>query len=82
MNINLKDFAKNLEVLRHASRLLSEETETKGIARKIDKMIKFLEEVEVDLEMAGESIVELDMPRLEAIEERNKMLSFKKDNYE
>ena len=37
------------------------------------------EEVETDLEMCGESIIEIDMPRLEAIEERNKMLSFIKE---
>jgi hypothetical protein len=35
-----------------------------------------MEEVEADLEMAGESIPELDMPRLEAIAERDKAMRF------
>jgi hypothetical protein len=82
MNINLKDFNKDIDVLKHASRLLSEESETKGISRKVDKIIRFLQEIETDLELGGESIVELDKPRLEAIEERNNSMRFKKDNYE
>jgi hypothetical protein len=80
MHINLKDYCKNIEVLKHASTLLAENSETKGISRKLDKFVKFLEEIETDLELGGESIVELDMPRLEAIEERNKMLRFKRDS--
>lgn len=79
MNINLKDFAKDIEVLKHVEKLLLEQTETKGISRKVRKIVQFLQEVEADLEIGGESIVELDMPRLEAIEERNSMLRFKKD---
>lgn len=79
MNINLKDFAKDIEVLKHVEKLLLEQTETKGISRKVRKIVQFLQEVEADLEIGGESIVELDMPRLEAIEERNNMLKFKKD---
>lgn len=57
-----------------------DDTETKGISRKVRKIIKFMEEIEADLEIGGESIVELDMPRLEAIEERNNMLKFKRDS--
>ena len=59
-----------------------DDTETKGISRKVRKIIKFMEEIEADLEIGGESIVELDRPRLEAIEERNKMLRFKRDTDE
>lgn len=79
MNINLKDFAKDIEVLKHVEKLLLEQTETKGISRKVRKIVQFLQEVEADLEIGGESIVELDMDRLKAIEERNNMLKFKKD---
>lgn len=59
-----------------------DDTETKGISRKVRKIIQFMEEIETDLELGGESIVELDKPRLEAIEERNKMLRFKRDTDE
>lgn len=82
MYINLKEHAKDIEILKHVEKLLLEQAETKGISRKVRKVIKFMEEIETDLELGGESIVELDMPRLEAIEERNKMLRFKKDNDE
>lgn len=76
MKVNLKDFCKEKETLKHAQKLLSNEQLGKSIARKLEKVIRFYEEVEQDLEMAGESITELDKPRLEAIEERNKMLNF------
>ena len=82
MNINLKEHAKDIEILKHVEKLLMDDTETKGISRKVRKIIKFMEEIETDLELGGESIVELDMPRLEAIEERNKMLRFKRDTDE
>lgn len=82
MHINLKDFAKDIEVLKHVEKLLMDDTETKGISRKVRKIIQFMQEVETDLELGGESIVELDMPRLEAIEERNNMLKFKRDTDE
>ena len=82
MNINLKEHARDIEILKHVEKLLLEQSETKGISRKIRKVIKFMEEIEADLEIGGESIVELDMPRLEAIEERNKMLRFKRDTDE
>lgn len=82
MHINLKDFAKDIEVLKHVEKLLMDDTETKGISRKVRSIIQFMQEIETDLELGGESIVELDKPRLEAIEERNKMLRFKRDNDE
>ena len=82
MNINLKEHARDIEILKHVEKLLMDDTETKGISRKVRKIIKFMEEIETDLELGGESIVELDMPRLEAIEERNKMLRFKRDTDE
>ena len=77
MNINLKEHAKDIEILKHVEKLLFEQSETKGISRKVRKIIKFMQEIETDLELGGESIVELDMPRLKAIEERNNMLKFK-----
>lgn len=77
MNINLKEHAKDIEILKHVEKLLFEQSETKGISRKVRKIIKFMQEIETDLELGGESIVELDMDRLKAIEERNNMLKFK-----
>lgn len=76
MKVNLKDLCKEKETIKHAQRLLANESMSKALARKLEKVIRFYEEIETDLEMCGESITELDKPRLEAIEERNKMLNF------
>ena len=76
MEINLKDLVKTKETLKYIQSILRQETVTKGLARKLDATIKFYDEIEADLEIGGESIIELDKPRLEAIEERNKMLNF------
>ena len=59
--------------------MLEQNADPKKSAKLIDKILLMYEEVETDLEMCGESIIEIDMPRLEAIEERNKMLSFIKN---
>ena len=45
------------------------------MSKKLDKLLRLLENIESDLELSGESIIELDKERLEAIEERNKMLN-------
>lgn len=79
MKVNLKDLCKEKETIKHAQRLLANESMSKALARKLEKVIRFYEEIETDLEMSGESILELDMPRLKAIEERNKMLQFLHD---
>ena len=79
MKVNLKDLCKEKETIKHAQRLLANESMSKALARKLEKVIRFYEEIETDLEMGGESILELDMPRLKAIEERNKMLQFLHD---
>jgi len=50
-----------------------------GGMKKLKELIRFLEEVELDLELGGESIVELDKERLEAVEEKNKMLKFMRE---
>jgi len=76
MKVNLKDICKDKEMLKYLQSILRDQAVTKGFATKLEKVIRFYEEIEVDLELGGESIVELDMARLDAIEERNKMLSF------
>lgn len=76
MKVNLKNICKDKEMLKYLQSILRDQTVTKGFATKLEKVIRFYEEIEVDLEMCGESIVEIDMARLDAIEERNKMLSF------
>lgn len=76
MKVNLKEFARQKEQLKYIQKIIGEQQITKALSRKMNKIINFYDEVETDLEMGGESIVELDMPRLEAIEERNKMLEF------
>jgi hypothetical protein len=76
MEINLKDLAKTKEIVKYIQSILREQTVTKGLSRKLDEVIRLYDDIETDLEIGGESIIELDMPRLDAIEERNKMLNF------
>jgi hypothetical protein len=75
MEINLKDLVKTKEAVKYIQSILREQNVTKGLARKLDEVVKLYDEIESDLEIGGESIIELDKPRLEAIEERNKMLN-------
>ncbi len=79
MKVNLNDFSKEKMTLEYVEKILGENAVTKPLARKLRKTIRLCEEIERDLEMSGESIIELDKPRLEAIEERNKALSFNKE---
>lgn len=79
MKVNLNDLSKQKELLKYVQKVLGQTTVSKGLSRKLTQTIRFYEEVESDLELGGESIIELDKPRLEAIEERNKALSFRKD---
>jgi hypothetical protein len=80
MEVNLKDVSKQILELKHLKKqLLQQNADPKKSSRLIDKIVLFYEEVESDLELCGESIIETDKPRLEAIEERNKMLSFIKE---
>lgn len=76
MEVNLKNHVKDTHVLKHVEKLLANDSMTRGLSRKISKIIKEREEIEVDLELCGECIVELDKPRLEAIEEKDKMTGF------
>ena len=78
MKINLKRHMQDKESLKYIQSVLRDQSATKGLAYKLEKVIRFYEEVETDLEIGGESIIELDKPRLEAIEERNKALGFLK----
>lgn len=79
MEINLKKLAQQKEQLKYIQKVLANQQITKALSKKLNELIKFIDEIETDLEMCGESIVELDKPRLEAIEERNKMLNFLHD---
>lgn len=79
MKLNLKDFSKEKMTLEYVEKILGENAVTKPLAKKLRKTIRLCEEIERDLEMAGESIVELDKPRLEAIEERNKAIAFHRE---
>lgn len=80
MKVNLKEVSKQILELKFLKKqLLEQKADPKKSAKLIDKILLMYEEVETDLEMCGESIIEIDMPRLEAIEERNKMLSFIKN---
>ena len=76
MKINLKDLSKQKEELKYMQEVMYDHSVTKQMARKLKKVIDLYEEIETDLLLSGESIVELDMPRLEAIEERNKFYNF------
>jgi len=76
MKVNLKEIAHDKYLLATVQRILAESTATKSLGRKLKGLVDLVNEIETDLELGGESIVELDKPRLEAIEERNKMLKF------
>lgn len=76
MKVNLKDFARQKEQLKYIQKIIGEQQITKALAKKMNKIINFYDEVETDMSLCGECIVELDQPRLEAIAERDKMLEF------
>jgi hypothetical protein len=76
MEINLKDLVKTKEAVKYIQSILRDQPVTKGLSRKLDDVVRLYDEIESDLELGSESIIELDKPRLEAIEERNKMLNF------
>ena len=81
MKVNLKKLVQDKEMLKAVQ---AEMRDMQGpqlsFSKKLNKIINFYDEIERDLEMCGESIVEIDMPRLKAIEERNKFLEFLKTN--
>ena len=76
MKISLKDLAAQKEVLRFAIQVLGYQKEGKSSSKRLEKLMRFFEEIETDLELGGECIIELDKGRLESIEERNKFLKF------
>lgn len=81
MKINLKKLVQDKEMLKAVQ---AEMRDMQGpqlaFSKKLNKIIDFYSEIELDLELGGESIIELDKPRLDAIEERNKFLAFNKLN--
>lgn len=76
MKVSLKDISKEKETLKYIQSVLRDQSVTKGLGNKLEKIIRFYEEVETDLEMCGESITELQGGRLEEIQERNRSMSF------
>jgi len=74
MKVNLKNICKDKEMLKYLQSVLRDQPVTKGFASKLEKIIRLYEEIETDLELGTECIISLDMPRLEAIKERDKML--------
>lgn len=78
MKLNLKKLSKNKEVLIYAQSIMRSNSLSKPFSRKLDDLVKMLEDMETDLELSGECIIELDKGRLESIEERNKMLNILK----
>jgi hypothetical protein len=79
MKINLKKLTQDKEALKAVQREMTDmQGPQKAFSKKLNAIIAFYDEIERDLEMCGESIVELDKERLAAIEERNKMLAFMK----
>jgi len=76
MKVNLKNLTKDKELLKHLQSVIrdGEIMPLKAFTSKIEKIIRLYEEIEADLEIGGESIIKLDKPRLEALEERNKFI--------
>lgn len=75
MKVNLKKLAIEIEILNKLYFKLTENVEDRPMANKLQKTITFLNEIALDLEMGGESIIELDKPRLEAIKEKNSLIT-------
>lgn len=81
MDRNLKEHSMEKETLKYIQSVLRDQPVTKGLGSKLEKVIRFYEEIETDLELGGESIIELDKERLEAIKERDKrMQTFKMED--
>lgn len=76
MKVNLKKLTQQKLALDEAIRMLSAIKEKRRIAKHLKDLSSLIDEICTDLEMAGESIPELDKDRLDAIEERDKMLEF------
>jgi len=76
MKVNLRKLTQQKLALDEAIRALSVFKEKRRIAKHLKDLTGFIDEICTDLEMAGESIPELDKNRLDAIEERDKMLEF------
>lgn len=74
MKINLKKLTEQRCILNELSSGSAIITGTQ--MKKIRELMRLVEEIETDLELCGESIVEIDKPRLEAIAEKNKWLTF------
>jgi hypothetical protein len=80
MKINLRKLSEQKDALVIIGRKIKSDPEIRKFNKKIVDLTRFLEDVESDLEIGGESIVELDMPRLEAIEEKNKRMNVLPDD--
>lgn len=80
MKVNLKRYALEKEALKFVQTKLSEQSSTKPLANRLAKTIRFLEEIETDLELGGECIIELDKARLDAVAERDKTMNFLKSS--
>lgn len=79
MKVNLKKFAQDKFALNYVYKKLHEQSAFKPLANKLKNVIKLMDEIETDLELGGECIVELDKPRLDSIQERDKMLLILKE---
>ena len=76
MKVNLKKLTQQKLALDEAIRSLSVYKDKRRIAKHLKDLSNLVDEICTDLEMAGESIPELDKDRLDAIKERDKMLEF------
>lgn len=79
MEINLKDLSKKILYLKQYEIKLFEDKQTRDMSRKIKEVRELLEEIESDLEINQKSELFLDKDLNNALEERNKMLQFIKD---
>ena len=79
MNVNLKKLVQDKEAAKYVHKRLSEQASTKPLASKLNNIIRLLDEIELDLELGGECIIELNKGRLESIEERDKMMRMLKE---
>jgi hypothetical protein len=78
--VNLKKISEQKDALVFINRKMKSDPEMRRFNKKIVELTRFLEDIESDLELSGECIIELDMPRMEAIEERNKRMNVLPDD--
>lgn len=71
MVTNLKTIYTYREAVSVIQQYFNTLDKTKANAPRLDNLLRFLQQIETDMQHGGECIIELDKPRMDAIEERD-----------